>query len=289
MMAHDDEFQDSIALLALLALGVLPEAEAAPLAAHVRGCAECRAAFAELRAAADLVGYAAEAAPGELNELRAARLKARVMSAVRSDLAASAPPAPSAPPVITPAAAIRAETRGPSAERSAGPWFAYLAAAAALALAVLTGVDDLNLRSAKTRNTAQIAALQERAETEASVAAAARSHARDLDDRLAQLTTPGSKHFDVPGGEVVTGGGHVLIALGHAPALPPGKVYQAWTLRRGAKTVAPSVTFAPDASGVTVVELPEGSADLAAVAVTIEPTGGSKVPTTKPTFLRKLS
>jgi len=273
-MAHDDDFLDSIALLAL---GVLPESEAAPLAEHVRDCAECRAAYADLRAAAGLVGFAAEAAPGQLDELRAARLKSRVMSAVRGDLA----PAPSA--------ATWAEPRGPSGKRSASPWFAYLAIAATLALAVLTGVDDLALRSVKARAAAQIAILRERAETEASVAAAARSRARDLDERLALLTAPGSKYFTVPGGEVVTGGGRVIIAMQHAPALPPGKVYQAWTLRRGAKTVAPSVTFAPDSNGVTVIELPEAAADLAAVAVTVEPVGGSKVPTTTPAFVRKLS
>jgi hypothetical protein len=283
MMAHDDDFQDSIALLAL---GVLPEAEATPVAAHVRGCAACRAAYADLRAAADLVGYAAEAAAGRLDELRAARLKSRVMTAVRNDLAATAPPAP---PVAAPAAPRRADPRPETAERSGGPWFAYLAAAAAFALAVLTGVDDLRLRSAKARDTAQIALLQERAESEASVAAAARSRARDLDERLAQVTGPGSKFFAVAGGEVVTADGHVIIALRHAPPLPPGKVYQAWTLRRGAKRVAPSITFVPDARGMTVIELPEAAADLVAVAVSIEPAGGSTSPTSAPAFVRKLS
>jgi len=281
-MAHDDEFQDT---LALLALGVLAEADAAPLAEHVRGCAECRAAYADLRAAADLVGFAAEAPPGELDELRSARLKARVMGAVRGDLAAPA----SAPPAAAPPAATRIKPRDRNGERTVSPWFAYLAAAAVLTLAVLTGVDDLALRSVKARAADQIAQLRERAEIEASIAAAARSRARELDDRLALLTTPGSKYFSVPGGEVVTGGGRVIIAMQHAPALPPGKVYQAWTLRRGAKTVAPSVTFAPESNGVTVIELPEPAADLAAVAVTVEPAGGSKVPTTTPAFVRKLS
>jgi hypothetical protein len=176
-----------------------------------------------------------------------------------------------------------------TAERSAGPWIAYLAAAAALTLAVLTGLDDLTLRSAKARDSAQLAFLQERAETEASVAAAARSRVRDLDERLGQVTAPGSKHFAVNGGEVLTAGDRVIIALRHAPALPPGKVYQAWTLRRGAKNMAPSITFKPDAGGVTVIELPEAAADLVVVAVSVEPAGGSKAPTSAPTFVRKLS
>lgn len=46
-------------------------------------------------------------------------------------------------------------------------------------------------------------------------------------------------------------------------------VYQAWTLAKGAKTVQPSMTFIPDVR-------------TALVAVSVEPTGGSERPTTKP-------
>lgn len=245
MIAHGDELYDAIALLAL---GTLPQAEATALAAHVRDCAYCRRTYAELRGAADAVGYAAELAPGELDDVTAARLKSRVMNAVRR---------PAVPP-----------------ERPA-PWLAYVAAAAALLLAALAGFDDLALRSASGRDAARIAALQERADAEAG--------------RVAQLVAPGSKHFEVPGGEVVTSGGRVLIAMRHMPPPPPGRVYQAWTLARGAKGVAPSVTFVPDASGLVLIELPEGAAGLAAVAVSLEPAGGSKAPTSPPAFVRKLS
>jgi anti-sigma-K factor RskA len=244
MITHDDSLADSVALLAL---GVLPESEAQAVAAHVRDCAECRSLYNDLRGAADTIGYAAEATRGELDDLRSARLKSRVMSSIREEI-----PALTTPSQIT--------TRPAT-----------------------------TVRPAQKQDAAQLAALQARAEAGDSVASAARARTRELDARLAELVAPGSKQFAIPGGEVVTSGGHVLIALRHAPVLPAGKVYQAWTLARGAKGVAPSITFAPNANGLTVIELPEASANLAAVAVSVEPTGGSKAPTSTPTFVRKLS
>ena len=58
---------------------------------------------------------------------------------------------------------------------------------------------------------------------------------------------------------------------------------------KGAKGVAPSITFRPDARGTALIELPEAASNLAAVALTVEPAGGSKQPTSKPAFVQKLS
>ena len=69
------------------------------------------------------------------------------------------------------------------------------------------------------------------------------------------------------------------------PKAAPGHVYQAWTLAKGAKRVAPSVTFEPGGDGIAFVRLPEEATTLAAVAVSVEPAGGSQQPTTKPIAL----
>lgn len=265
-MMHDDALLDSIAVLAL---GALPEAEALALAEHVATCDACRAEYTRLRAAADLVGYAAELAVGELDELAAQRLKARVMRAVRSDAASE--PRPAVP------------------ARSRAPWLAYGGLAAAAILALFLFGDDTSQRSASRRSAAQVAELSRQVKTQSALTERAASRARALDARLAQIVAPGSKHFAIAGGEVIASGGRVIVALRDLPALPRGKVYQAWTLARGAKHVAPSVTFSPDAHGVAIVQLPEGAANLKAVAVTVEPAGGSKAPTSKPKFTRALS
>jgi len=269
MTGHDDALSDSIAVLAL---GALPPAEAKPLAEHIASCERCRLEYAQYRTTSDLIGYAAELEPGALDEVRAARLKSRVMHAVREDVAA----APRTAPAAT------------GAPRS---WFGYAAAAAAIVVALLTSLNNATLRSQNDRNASRFAALEAQTFAQNRCTAAARLAARDVKAKLAKVIAPGSKHFGVPGGEVIASGGRIIIALRYGPPLPAGKVYQAWTLakdKKSAKDVVPSITFMPDADGVAVVELPEPAANLGAVALTVEPAGGSKAPTSKPAFVRPL-
>jgi hypothetical protein len=247
MSVHSDVL-DSIALLAL---GVLPENEARDVAEHMRDCAECRAEYAALRVAADTVGYAAELTEAEFGGADCARLKMRVMDAVR---------ATNSPKVVPlPVRDVRLR------ERSS--WLAYGAAAAALIVAVVSSANYAVLRK----------------QVDSDAAAVARANV------LASLVGPGAKHFALADGEVVTSDGHVYLAIRGLPAPAPGKVYQAWTQRSGSKTMAPSITFSPDPSGLTVIELPQSAAGLAAVAVSVEPAGGSQAPTSTPTFVRPLT
>jgi hypothetical protein len=209
-------------------------------------------------------------------------MKRNLMQAVRAS---------SSPNVAGAGVTVAGSPAWPPAQpvRSRQPWLAYGALAAAVALALVTVADDARVRSENAAGARRIAALQDRADAGAAAATAARRESDALELHLAAIVAPGSKHYAIAGGEVVESGGHVLLAFAHLPAPPNGKVYQAWTIARGATGVAPSVTFAPDASGSAVVELPEGAANLAAVAVTVEPPGGSKTPTSKPTFVRKLT
>jgi anti-sigma factor RsiW len=263
MIVHDEAFFDQ---LAVLALGALPEVEARALAEHVAGCEECREEYARLRAAADLVAFAAEPAPGELlGGEYCARLKARVMNSVRAE---------------NPAKAVVLRAQRPAFAN----WPSFVALAACVALVATLAAFGLRVQS----DGAKIASLEASLESEQRNAAATGARASEVRSRLAALLAPGSRHYAVANGEVVTSGGRVLIAMRLPPA-PPGKVYQAWTLKAGATTVAPSVTFSPDPSGVALIELPEPSAGLAAVAVSVEPAGGSKAPTSAPIVVRKLS
>ena len=245
--------------VAALALGILPPAEADKLRYQIGLDDELYAEYQALRSTADLVGYAAEREP--LDELSSARIKSKLMKAVRADVA-------------TPQQRQLA--------RAGFVWPAYAVAAVAAVAAVLSFANNVSLRSDLTAEQHRAADLQQQV-------AAQTSAAHEATSQLADLFAPDSKHYAVKGGEVITHGGHVYIALRSLPALPAGKVFQAWTLAKGAKAVAPSITFVPSGAGSAIVRLPVDAGGLAAVAVSVEPKGGSKAPTSTPTFIRPLS
>jgi len=349
---HDEEFLDEIALLAL---GVLPGPEAETVAVHVRSCESCRALYAQLRPAADLIGYSAEESVGD-DEIGAARRKRRIMASVRDSLQTS-------PDVV----AMR--------RRSYLPW---MAAAAAVVIAGGLGIQNVNLRNdydreariaqqASAQRTAQqtaaqriarqaaaqsvaqqavaqriahqgaaqqaaaqriadrgaaqqaaaqriahhAAAQQAAAQRIAQQAAAQRIAQQAAAQRIAQqaaaqriaqqsaqgtsldrnvlgLLGPTAKRYAVPHGVVISHDGRLFVALSDLAQPPSGKVYQTWTLANGKKAMTPGRTFVPNGSGVALVELGVAADDVAAVAVSVEPAGGSRAPTSKPTFIRKL-
>ncbi|HEY6325665.1 MAG TPA: anti-sigma factor [Candidatus Cybelea sp.] len=153
---------------------------------------------------------------------------------------------------------VRGEIRQPRAIR---PWPAYVAAAACLALALVAGAFDLSLNGRLNRERAQVA---------------------EQNQTITDFMAPDSQRHPFAHGEVLMHGARLYIAMHDMPMPPRGKVYQAWTLAKGAKSVAPSKTFMPAATGMTVVRLPEAATTLAAVAVSVEPEGGSQQPTSKP-------
>jgi anti-sigma-K factor RskA len=67
------------------------------------------------------------------------------------------------------------------------------------------------------------------------------------------------------------------------PDLPGGKVYELWYSPVGDEGVRPAGTFSPD-DGSVVAQTTVG-ADFDILAVSVEPAGGSKQPTTQPIFV----
>jgi anti-sigma-K factor RskA len=151
--------------------------------------------------------------------------------------------------------------------RSAVPSWPALIAAACFAVAVGAGLWNASLRDRLGHDESRIA-------QQSAV--------------IADVTAPDAKRYPFGHGSVVVHGRNLYIAM-HALAQPPkGKVYQAWTLPKGSKRMAPSITFKPGASGETVLRLPVSANAVVAVAVSVEPAGGSKQPTTKPIALTLL-
>lgn len=248
-------------LVAAYALGVLPPADQGFVAALILTDPEARREYDELRSTANLVGLSAEE---PVDSARAARMKERLMATVRSDAA------------VTPR---RAPVTG---MRTSAMWGTALAAAAAVAFALVSVIQNFGLRSDLHEAQLRVATLQTGVDSERRRVA--------LDRRmLTDLTASDAKRYAVNYGTVVTRGANVYLALASLPALPRGKVYQAWTLAKGAKAVAPSVTFSASSNGLTLVPIPDKTGTLAAVAVSVEPEGGSRTPTTKPSFVQPLT
>lgn len=254
MNAHD---LDSVAVYAL---GSLPPAEAARVRAHLKECVECRTEYDALRPAVNAVAVSAEACSDEKNGLvvPSPLLKARLLKTVRAE------------------AAQPAQRR----QRSI-VWPAYMVAAASLVFALWMSVTNVITQSELRQAQDQVGQLTTQ------IARSNRSLAAQK-MMVADLMSHDSQHYAVNDGEVVRHGDRIYIAM-HGMTMPPkGHVYQAWVMPSGAKTMTPSVTFMPDHSGVAVVFVPAHATGMSEIAVSIEPEGGSKAPTTKPEFVVNL-
>ncbi len=119
---------------------------------------------------------------------------------------------------------------------------------------------------------------------------------RDLQDRVQSLQSqPQGPQLIALGGvgtkqgaraELVTlEGDRAVLVAENMPPVPEGKTYQIWVIK--GDTPRPSGLFEPRGNAIAaVVENPVEGADT--VAVTVEPEGGSKKPTTDPILVGKV-
>lgn len=234
--------------VATYALGALPASEASRVREHIATCESCRAEYDALRSSVTALATSAEAC---LDEEHGAVVASPLLKAriMRQ---------------------VRAEKAAPAKSRT--PWSA-LAIAASITLAIGMSAYAFSLNE-------RIAALQTQV--------AHATHETDDSRMLADIKSAKAKRYAVTGGEIVIAQPRVYITMVDLPKPPPGKVYQAWTLGKGEKAMRPSVTFSPDARGVALVPITNVSHNLTTVAVSIEPEGGSKAPTSTPLFVRTL-
>ena len=257
---NDRPYHDMLDDVALYALGTLPPAGARRVRDHMATCTECRAEYAALAPAAAAVGLSAET-QGDLTICPSTLLKPRVMREIRK--------------TATKAPALRTPSRVPV-------WPAYLVAAACFAIAIVTSLYNLTL-------TSQLRDVQNKLAASTTRSSQLASNLADERSTISEIMSTESKHFTGTDGEVVTHGGKLYVAMHDLPPAPQGKVYQAWTLAKGAKDMAPSVTFVPDSRGVAIVALPVDARLTNVVAVSVEPEGGSKAPTSKPVLVVPLN
>ena len=252
---------------------------------HLQTCEQCRVEVRSFRETAAVIGEAVATRPS-------VGLRARVLSQIAGTPQEPAEPAPAAPADAPPEEAAPAFTvipggsdgtavprpprtnRVPTPRRAAAPQrTGWLVAAAVVLVAGLglaaTGVVQLQR------------AQQERVQAEQSLQAT-----------VAVLTDPGATRVvaDAAGGgraTLVTAGSRAVVVAAGLPGLASSRTYQLWVLHAKAVT---SAGLGPHgaAAGQSWTRLVGGLAAGDAVAISVEPAGGSTQPTTQPIAVLKV-
>lgn len=195
------------------------------------------------------------------------------MLAVSGALATSLPPAP-APPELR-ARILAAATGRLQPVVSRRQWGGWVVGVAAAIAAAAVGLDDVRLRRELTASHGRVAQLQQQLALQRDVAQPVLNGQQFV--RLAPVSGKGPAALWVnPPGKAP------YLAAPDLPDLGPNRTYELWFLR-GAKPL-PAGTF-PAGSVLTLPQTPQGTT---AMAITVEPRGGSATPTTAPIMLGKV-
>lgn len=259
------EYQE---LLALEAVGALDGRDAQIMRAHLESCAECRDELAEMRDAAALLAHAAPSATPSDDVRR------RILQEIQRETRATSVPASNVVPL----------SQGLS---SAWPSVWRLAAAFAF-VALLLGIVVLWRRDvAARREIAELARQLSRQQRELQVE---RDNVARQTEALALLNSPDARKISLAGtpsaqtaratfvyDERARNG--VLLIEG-LPAAPPDKAYEVWYIPKGLAPI-PGRTFTVNPNGRALISdsLPVAAGSTVVVAITLEPKGGSSVPT----------
>ncbi len=304
-----DEMLD---LIAIAALGSLERQELAVVSLHLLSCDDCRAEYASLREVSTAIGFTAEAA---LDEERSVQMRDRLHALIGAPAAVSAStparrmlaPATWAAWFVAAAALVFAFFTANSdhllrrdvaaGDARLGRSNARIAATDAQAAQERRRLIDVAAADARANRTlrAEIAARDRTLAQRAALLTAATTRVAAVTSEVPQssadLTATDAQRYPIGFGTIIRRGERLYVALTALPPIPAGKVYETWTVMKGAKLLklTPGPTFTPSRDGTNVLRLPVAASKVIAVAVTVEPQGGSRIPTSKPLFLRRLS
>lgn len=270
--------------LALFAMQLLSQNEAASVSAHVDECPQCRQMLAETQG--DLAAYACTAdmhAPPPQSRERLMKQVAREKKPIPIDHAVA--PEVEAVPLASYGRGLGHGAYLPdqeTARRGAGfrvlPWLGWVAAAA---LAFAAG----SLYQQRDALRSIIATQSSTMNQAAPELAAARQVMATLTDptakRVVLNTTPQAKPAPQGRATYVASKGTLIFVANNLEPLAPAKTYELWLIPANGQPPIPAGTFQPDAKGnasVILPPLPKG-VEAKAFGVTVEAEGGASKPT----------
>jgi len=250
--------------LGAFVLGALAPGEQAEVRAHLAVCDQCAAEVRTLRPVVDALALTVE--PVE----PPASVRQRILSATAAQGAT---------------AAVKPFTGTKS--RSVPPW---LAAAASLVLAAALGVYASQLRGRVQTLEQELREAILQVQAGERQTAQARLVATTAQRELSVLAAPDVAHVDLKGLTAASQASAralwsrsrgLLLTTSNLPALPPGQTYQLWVISGKMPPISDNWTFKSDASGsvMTMFATPATLPPPTAIAVSIEPEGGSTSPT----------
>jgi anti-sigma-K factor RskA len=239
-------------------LGALTPAESAEVQLHLIACATCAADVHAMQLPMDALALAADPVDPP------AAVRQRVLSSIRR----------------SPAAVVTTKAF-PSA---------WLAAAASVVLAIILGGYATQLRGRVQMLETQLREAVTQLQTGERQMAQARLVAADAQRQLSVLAAPDAAHVDLKGQAVAPRASAralwsrsrgLLFAASNLPALPAGRTYQLWVISGKLPPISDAWTFKTDATGgvTTIFATPVTLPAPTAMAVTIEPDGGTAAPT----------
>jgi anti-sigma-K factor RskA len=224
------------------ALDSLDEIERAGFERHLRSCGSCPAEVLEFQEATASLAERVAMEPP-------AQLRSRVLTQVARTRQAS--------PIV------RVRRSRPSLRRL------LAVAAAGVVIAGTAGLGGVAWQSQRTADDATVAAAREAAK------AAAITRVLTDPDKL-----EASKRPSIGGTAVVVAArGKAVLATDALPAAPSGKVYQVWRIDKNSTISSAGLLKLANGAGQSVVD-GVGKGDT--VAISVEPAGGSRQPSTKP-------
>ncbi len=249
--AHDND------LIGAYALDALEAADRASFEEHLLGCAACHAELADLSHVVAVLPLAVELVEPP------AELWSRITAAIEAE----SPARPALELVAGDAPARRPRSRLTTA-------LPLLAVAAMLVIAAL-GAADLRLQHRVDQQQADLVFQQDVTTAIASGAPVMRIHGTPV--------APGASAALI---QPANGKPAYMIVKG-LPVTPTSKVYQLWLIRGDRPHSATTFTFS--GSGTQIVHLPSSVNGYAQTALTVEPSGGSPLPTGKMLLTGRLS
>jgi anti-sigma-K factor RskA len=229
-------------LTGVYALDALDDVERARFERHLRSCGSCAAEVLDFHEAAASLADRVTTNPPP-----------RLRAAVLAEVARTRQVSPSE----------RVHLRRPSGRRI------LATAAAAVVIAATAGLGGVAWQSRQAAHDAHVAAVQE---------------AQRANELTQVLTDPSNSETvgTLTGGgyaTVVAARGRAVFATSQLPALPDGKRYQVWLIKPDKRILSAGLLGVKDGSGQSLVsDVRPGDA----LAVSVEPEGGSKQPTTTP-------